>query len=117
MGWIKNVVLDLVVTAIVAWWVFSAAEWAYWVILVYTPLMVVLKLVGLSSGVSMAAAQTKDAAPLWFFHVVYAVNLILLLVGKWWLMVAGWAIIWVLSAIGEARKPAVRKPGDGKKGK
>ena len=106
MNWLKNVLLDIAVTAVIAIWLFYGSTWAYWIVLIYTPLLVVLKVVALSSGISQATAQKKDATPVWFYHVIYATNLILLLVGKWWVMAAAWACIWVLSAYLQSRTVA-----------
>ena len=113
MAWLKNVILDLAVTAVIAVWLITSAQWAYWVVLIYTPLLVLLKVIGLSGGVAQAAAQRKDETPVWFYHLIYAANLMLLLTGRWWIMAAAWAAIWVLSAYQQSRTVA-RKTGDSK---
>lgn len=112
MNWLKNVILDVAVTAVIATWVFSGSEWAYWIIAVYSPFLLLMKLMALSGGVSRLAEQGADTTPVWFYHVIYASNLILLLAGEWWLVAAFWAAIWILSAVQESRtrpSPASRK--------
>ncbi len=116
MNWIKNVVLDIAVTIVIAVWVFTRPEWAYWVIVIYTPLLLLLKLTTVSSGLSKVAALAGDTTPNWFYHVVYASNVILLFIGEWWIVGAGWAIIWLMSMIQESKK-ASYKTGSKKSGK
>lgn len=104
MTWIKHVILDLVILVVLAAWTFTGTEWMWWVIAIYTPLLVVLKLAALSMGVSTAVkAKGGDQAPDWFFHVVYALSLVFMLVAGSMIFAAGWALIWILSAIGQAR--------------
>jgi flagellar biosynthesis protein FliQ len=106
MAWIKNVLLDIAITTLIVIWLFLGNTWAYWAIIIYTPFLLLLKIVALSSGISQATAQTSDSTPTWFYHGIYAINLILLLVGKWYLVAGAWAIIWVLSAYQQSRTVA-----------
>ncbi len=110
MNWLKNVVIDVAITAVIAIWAFTGPEWAWWVIAIYTPLLFVIKVTALTSGLSKVSAQTKDATPTWVYHVIYAANLVLLLIGEWWIAAAAWAIIWVMSAAYEQKKIVVMKP-------
>ncbi len=103
MTWLKNVLIDLAVTIVIAIYVFAGPVWSYWILVVYTPLMVLLKIAALTSGVNTSGKKDAVTPPAWFFHVVYAVNLILLLNANQLLLVAGWAVIWILSAVQEAR--------------
>lgn len=113
MAWIKNVLLDLVVLAVIAIYAFDPAEWGYWVIAVYTPFMLVLKLGALASGMATAIrGKGADNAPSWFFHLVYAASVLLLLYAEFWWAAAGWMGIWILSAVADARsKPQASKKG------
>ncbi|TDI74841.1 MAG: hypothetical protein E2O84_05195 [Bacteroidetes bacterium] len=106
MDWLKNVLLDIAITALIAIWLFFDNTLAYWAIVIYTPLLLLLKIVALSSGLSQVAAQKSDSTPTWFYHTIYAINLILLLVGSWYLVAGGWAAIWILSAYQESRTVA-----------
>ncbi|PIQ62582.1 MAG: hypothetical protein COV99_05575 [Bacteroidetes bacterium CG12_big_fil_rev_8_21_14_0_65_60_17] len=104
MAWIKHVILDLVILAVLAAWTLTGAVWMWWVIAIYTPLLVVLKVAALTMGVSTAVkAKGGDQAPDWFFHVVYGLSLVLMLVAGNMYFAAAWALIWVLSAVGNAR--------------
>ena len=107
MAWLKNVVIDLLVTIVIAVYVFTVADWGYWIIIIYTPLMLLLKIVAVSSGIGSAvkrgAKKSSDDVPVWFYHVLYGANLIMLLYANWWVVAVGWAAIWILSAVQEAR--------------
>jgi len=102
MTWIKNAIIDLAITAVIAVFAFTGATWSWWIIAIYTPLMVLLKLFALS-GAAAAVKQKSDQVPVWFYHVLYAANLVLLLVGLFYWAAAGWAVIWLLSVIAESR--------------
>lgn len=104
MSWIKNALIDLAVTAIIAVHAFSDVTWTWWVIAIYTPLMVLLKLFALS-GAAHAVQQKADGVPVWFYHVLYGANLLLLLKAPFYEAAAGWAVIWILSVVAESRRP------------
>ena len=107
MAWLKNVFIDFLVSAVIAIYVFAGASWAYWIIVIYTPLMLLLKIGAVTSGATKVVRKTgkedKESAPNWFFHLLYGVNFALLLYASWWMMAGGWALIWILSAVQEAR--------------
>ena len=89
MNWIKNVILDIAMTGVITNWVSTGPEWAYWVILIYTPLLLLLKLTTVSSGLSKVAALAGDATPNWFYHLFDAANLVALMFGEWWVGAGG----------------------------
>jgi len=102
--WLKDVILDLVVAACVVALALFGTDWAYWVLVVYTPFMVLLKAVA-AFGPAMAKGKKKAASgpPAWFFHVLYAASFgLLAYAGQWWIA-AGWLGIWVLSAVAERK--------------
>ena len=111
MNWLKHVVIDIAALAVIAIFTFAGGTWAWWVIAVYTPLLVVLKVLALSMGVSSAVKKKGgDEAPDWFFHLVYALSVLLLLQAQEYMFAGGWALIWMLSAIGQARsRPSKKK--------
>lgn len=112
MAWLKNALIDLLVTAVIVIYVFTEAEWGYWIIVIYTPLILLLKIGAIASGAAKIVRKTgkKDveSAPNWFYHVLYATNFSLLLYAYLlhaspWILAGGWAVIWILSAVHEAR--------------
>ena len=104
MSWIKHVILDLAVTALIIFAVATDAEWARWVVIIYSALMVLLKLAGLR-GPAAGLKLRPTGVPILFYHLLYAVNVVALALGRWWILAAMWLAIWVLSYI-QQRKSA-----------
>ncbi|NBW93758.1 MAG: hypothetical protein EBR20_05245 [Bacteroidetes bacterium] len=102
MSWIKNSVIDVAVTVVIGVFAFTGASWAWWIIAIYTPLMVLLKVFALS-GAAAIVQQKADEVPIWFYHGLYGANLGLLLMGSFYWAAAGWAVIWVLSVVADSR--------------
>jgi hypothetical protein len=102
---LKNNWLDIAVTVAIAVAVFSGNEVLRWVVLIYTPLMLLLKIVAFSNRHSTSRIKPKDSGtPPLFYHILYGVNVAILLYGSlvvsrsWWWVTACWALIWILSA-------------------
>ncbi|TDI69702.1 MAG: hypothetical protein E2O85_05095 [Bacteroidetes bacterium] len=107
MAWLKNVIIDLLITIVIAVYVFTTADWGYWIIVIYTPLILLLKIGAVLSGISGAvqkmAKKKPDDVPIWFYHTLFGANLIMLLYANWWVIAVAWAAIWILSAVQDAR--------------
>lgn len=101
--WLKHVLLELLVTLVILFAVVSDAAWARWIVLVYTPFMLLLKVIALAGPRLIRTAGAATDVPDWFWHGNYAVNVALLLAAAWWLPALGWALIWLLS-IAAARR-------------
>ncbi len=108
MSWIKNAIIDIAITVVIAVFAFTGVTWSWWIIAIYTPLMVLLKLFALS-GAATAVKQKSDQVPTWFYHLLYGANLVLLLVGLFYWAAAGWAVIWVLSVVAESKSRPSKK--------
>lgn len=108
MPWLRNVVLDLVVTACILAATVFEQTWAGWIVVVYTPLMVVLKAVAFFTPDLGGGMKRGDEVPDLFYHLLYAVDAGLLLLHGWWWTGAGWILIWILSATRTMRR---RRPG------
>ena len=116
MQWLKNVILDIAVTVLIVLAATLDVEWARWIVLIYTPFMLILKILFVLGGQSLTMLrQSKKivVVPNWFYHTIYAVNVIITagcaLAGAgaatqhWWMLAGGWALIWILSVVGEMR--------------
>lgn len=109
MSWIKNTVVDIAITVVIAMYALMLPVWAWWIIAIYTPLMVLLKVFALSGAANAVQRKASDV-PSWFYHVLYAANVGLLLYASFLYAAIGWAVIWILSAMAEAKnKPKKRK--------
>ncbi|MDX1741249.1 MAG: hypothetical protein R3178_08155 [Rhodothermales bacterium] len=107
MNWVKTTVVDIAVTVCIVVAVFMGEEWARWVIWVYTPFILLLKVGALFASPVVkrtAGKKQQEEAPEWFYHVVYAVSAGLLAYAGWWWLVAGWLAIWSVSSVAARRK-------------
>jgi len=107
MGWLKHVLIDLLITLCVVLATFFGMQWAAWVVWIYTPAMVLLKVGALGAKLP----KVKEGPPDWFFHVLYAANVVILLYHRWWWVAAGWIVIWFLSALAVSRSRVPAKRG------
>lgn len=111
MGWLKNAVIDIAVTILIVLVTVNALpEWADWVVLIYTPFILLLKATSFFGGIKVKPPQGADAPPVWFFHVLYAINVAVLLYSQWWLVGGAWVLIWVLSFLLEQPSKKTASP-------
>ena len=114
MLWIKNVVVDLTITVLIVLAAMMDLRWARWIVLIYTPLMLIMKVVVFLGSRSLGQLKQKgDGVPVWFYHALYALNVAVTAgaaltsagtdMRHWWMIASGWALIWILSIAAEAR--------------
>ena len=109
MSWIKEVLVDLAVTVFIIAAVLLADPWMKYVIWVYTGIMLITKTIVLSSDNFMQIVdKSKNNAPDWFAHLLYAINTLVLLLFSWWYAAAGWATIWLFSYLTQKKLKARR---------
>ena len=97
MGWIKDIIVDVAVTVCIAFATIQGAEWATWIVWIYTPLMVLLRIGAYFGPRTVKKGKVTEAVPVWVYHLLYGINVVLLLAAQWWLVAGGWAAIWLLS--------------------
>lgn len=103
VAWIKNAIIDLVVTVLIALLVWQDWRWAEVAVWIYTPLMVALKALALFMGSLGGLAQRQASAPAWLYHVLYAANVALLAIDARWILAGLWVLIWALSVVADRR--------------
>lgn len=109
MSWIKEVIVDLAVTVFIIAAVLLSDPWMKYIIWAYTGIMLITKTIVLSSDNFMQIVdKSKNNAPDWFAHLLYAVNTLVLLFFSWWYAAAGWAIIWLFSYLTQRKLKARR---------
>ncbi len=105
MSWLKNVVIDIIVTVLIVLVTSNVLPaWADWIVFVYTPFMLLLKAIALFGGVNkIKQKEPADEPPGWFLHVLFAINIAALAYAQWWITAGLWALIWLFSFIIEKR--------------
>ena len=105
MSWLKHVLIDIVATLVILVAAVGEAAWAEWIVLIYTPLMLLLKIVALVGERFMRQFQREETdVPRWFYHLLYGINTGVLFLYGWWLVGGQWAMIWILSAMNAVQK-------------
>ena len=100
MKWIKDVILDLIVTVAIIIAVLLKLKWLFYIIIAYTVLMLLAKaMVLLGDSFLQLMKKTSTDAPLWFSNLLYAINVVILITGGLYYTGAAWALIWILSFI------------------
>lgn len=109
MSWIKDVVVDLIVTAFIITSAILLETWMWWVVIIYTAVMLLAKVVVLAGDNALQLIRkTKTDAPDWFPHLLYGLNTATLIYGEWWFAAAGWLGIWVLSFLAQRKLKAAQ---------
>jgi hypothetical protein len=104
MDWLKDVIVDILVTVFIAAFIWFGYIWMWWVIAVYSGLLLVAKAVVLTGDGFLSRTQNNQQAPDWFLHVLYALNIIMLGMFGWWWLTGGWCLIWLFSYLGQRNK-------------
>lgn len=109
MAWLRHVVIDLIVTLFIVVATVLHLGWMRWLVLGYTVLMIALKIVALVGNLG-GVLRTGTSVPTWFFHLLYAVNIVAAAWAAvtwadtiWWGIAVGWLLLWILSVMVEAR--------------
>lgn len=119
MEWIKDVLVDLAVTVLIVLAALLDLAWARWMVLIYTPFILIAKVLFFLGGHSISKLKQKIVVvPMWFYHALYAINVTVTAgyavfgagtaTQHWWMLAGGWALIWILSIATEARMRPVR---------
>ncbi len=103
MGWLRHVIVDIAVTVIVLIAVSTGENWAFWVIWIYTPFLLLLKIGALTGGVG----RSSEGVPDWIYHLLYATNVLALLYAASYWVAGGWVAIWLISAVVGSRQTTV----------
>jgi len=98
MSWLKDVIVDIVVTIVIVATIFTQHPILTWIIWGYTGLLLIAKLLVLLGGDTLnMTKKAKTEAPNWFSHLLYATNTGVLLYIQWWYLGGCWAVVWLLS--------------------
>jgi hypothetical protein len=113
MKWLKNVLVDITVSVVIIIAVVVNLEWLKIVVIAYTALMLLLKIIALVNDQFMKSVKPGKSAqvPLWFISSLYALNVFVLIGFAWYLTAVQWALIWLFSwlAYSKNQKQKVQK--------
>ncbi|HET6568157.1 MAG TPA: hypothetical protein VFG50_09345 [Rhodothermales bacterium] len=110
MHWLKDVVIDIAITLVILAYALWQPQWAWWIVVVYSSLMLLLKGAALSSPLLTGMSTKKgQEVPFWFYHILYAVNVFALLTLRWYVMAGVWAAIWIMSIAADSQSRTKRE--------
>ena len=104
MNWLSEVIVDIMVTMFIAVSIWLGDIWMWWVIAVYSGLLLIAKGVVLTGDGFLSRTQKSQHAPDWFLHILYGVNLVLLAIAGWWYLLAAWILIWLFSFLSQRKQ-------------
>ena len=100
MKWVKNAVVDIIVSVVIVIGVLVHIQWFEIVIIAYTGLMLFLKFLAVvSEQFIKSVKKTTIDVPLWFTSSLYAFNVFILLGFAWYYTAVQWLLIWLFSWI------------------
>lgn len=100
MEWVKQIIVDLLALIVIAFAVLFEYPVLTYIVYVYTSLMIIARLFSLFSSNFRAITQKKvTEAPIWVYHLIYALTIAVLLFGQWYIAATGWAFIWISAII------------------
>lgn len=104
MHWLKDSIVDILVTIIIVIAVFLDIPVLSGIIIGYTAVLLIAKTVILIGDDTLNLLnKTKTEAPVWISHLLYGTNTVVLLYSGWWYTGTGWAVIWFLSYIAQRK--------------
>jgi len=119
MTWLKNAVLDIALTALVITAVVTQIDWLRFFIIAYAGIMLFMKIGVYRSAQMTNRVNKKEEVPVWFNHLLYAIDVAAPLFVGFWLMSGLWAAIWLVSYLthqkGIQQREAVMKNSKSKK--
>lgn len=105
---LRHAAVDLLALLLALFAITSGAPWAYYLVLGYSVLMLVLK--AGAAFTKVRTARPDDALPDVFFHVLYGAMVLVFTLGAylrsgtpWWGLALTWVAIWGLSWWGSRR--------------
>lgn len=100
MQWLKQIIVDLLAIVVIALAVFYDASYLSYVVYIYTALLVIARLFALfSDNFNAITKKNVSEAPLWVYHLIYGITVLLLGIGGWYITAGGWIFIWIAASI------------------
>lgn len=111
MNWIKNAIVDILVTVIIIVAVIIRVEWLSYVVTGYTIVLLIAKIIIISMNQMQTLMKGRITdVPEWASHMLYATNVIVLAVFNWPVTAALWLVIWLISYLNYKRVRTKKAP-------
>lgn len=100
MKWLKHITIDLLATLVIVIVVFYETTLLEYVLYIYTGLMVIARLFSFFRiDIRAVTKQKMNEAPVWIYHVLYLLNVTILLFGHFYITASCWLLIWIAAGI------------------
>lgn len=94
--WLKHLTVDLLATLVIAVVVFYETALLEYVLYIYTGLMVIARSASFYRIDIRAVTRNKiNEAPVWVYHLLYFINVVLLIIGEFYFTSLSWFYIWI----------------------
>ena len=108
MKWLKNILLDVLITLLILIAVVGDISWLLVIIIVYSALILLLRVAVLFNTDMMHTVYRRMYdTPSWPLHLLYAANVLILGIGGRLLVAGLWALIWLFSWLGERKSKSI----------
>lgn len=98
MRWLKQTLLDLAVTLAILLHALAGIPGLEMPLLIYTLLVLAMKFIALwNFRLQRLLKKKSGAAPEWFYHLLYALNVIVLGAARQWALGLLWLGVWAIS--------------------
>ncbi|MCA1801260.1 MAG: hypothetical protein LC662_02245 [Rhodothermaceae bacterium] len=111
MYWIKNAIVDIIVTITIIIAAIAHVEWLEYVVTGYTIVLLLAKIIIISMNQMQTLMKGRITdVPEWASHMLYATNVIVLAIFNWPVTAALWLVIWLMSYLNYKRVRAKKTP-------
>ncbi len=96
MNWLKDAVLDIIIFGIIIAYTITSNNIIEIILWVYTGFLLIGKILYFFVDFLKSKA-VKTTVPNWFYHSIYLLTILLLLISGNYYLTASWFIVWILS--------------------
>lgn len=100
MEWLKHLTIDLLATLVIVIVVFFETTLLKYVLYIYTGLMVLARTFSFFRiDIRAVTKQKMTEVPVWVHHILYLLNVSILLIGHFYMTSLCWLYIWIAAGI------------------
>lgn len=106
MNWLKDAVLDIIIFGIIVAYMITSNNVVEIILWVYTGFLLIGKILYFFIDFLKSKA-VKTNVPNWFYHSIYLLTILLLLISGNYYLTVSWFIVWILSIIANIPKKQI----------